>query len=60
METLNSSTLSEKMLNEGKVHCYECKVGYYKPLTPNCKKNYCFICDNCGDRLTVEPNVQIV
>ncbi len=38
METLNSSTLSEKMLNEGKVHCYECKVGYYKPLTPNCKK----------------------
>ena len=42
-----------------KVHCYECKVGYYKHQTLNCKKNYCFICDNCGDRLTVEPNVEI-
>ena len=35
---MNNSALSEEMLNEGKVHCYECKVGYYKPLTLNCKK----------------------
>lgn len=59
METTNSSILSEKMLNRGELHCYTCKKGYYKPVNTNSDVNHCFICDECGDKLTVEPNVQI-
>ena len=59
METTNSSILSEKLLNKGQAHCYVCKTGYYKPIKPNCELNHCFICDNCGNRLTIEPNIQV-
>ena len=59
METTNNLILSEEMLNEGEVQCYSCKKGHYKPYNGKCKINHCFICDNCGDRLTVEPNVEI-
>lgn len=57
METSDNLILSEKMLNSGESECPRCHIGKFKPLNPECSANHCFICENCGERLTIEPNV---
>lgn len=60
METLNNSiSLSERLNNEEEVKCVECKKGYYRPINPKYKINHCFVCDKCGSRVTLEPNVVV-
>ncbi len=59
MEISNNLILSEEQLNKGEVECFNCHKGKYKPLNPRYEKNHCFICNCCGDKLTVEPNVVI-
>jgi hypothetical protein len=57
MEISNNLILSEIELNKGLVECPKCHNGKMKPLNPQYSINHCFICDNCGEKIIVEPNV---
>ena len=59
METLQNLTLSENELTKGTVKCPLCHKGLLKPFNPKFKVNHCFICDSCGERLTIEKNIVI-
>ncbi len=59
MDTFQNSILSENELNKGTVKCPLCNKGILKPFNSKFKNNHCFICDVCGERLIVEPNVII-
>ena len=57
METLSNSTLLET--NKGDMKCPICHTGKMKPLNPAHEVNHYFICENCGERLIIEPNVTV-
>lgn len=57
METLNNSTLLET--NKGEMECPVCHTGKMKPLNPAHEVNHYFICENCGERLIIEPDVTV-
>lgn len=57
MEISSNLILSEIELNKGNVECPRCHRGKMKPLNPKFSINHCFICNNCGEKLIVEPNV---
>lgn len=59
METSTNLTLSEEMLNKGEVKCDKCNKGFLKPFNPNYAINHSFQCDYCGERLIIEPNIEV-
>jgi len=44
-------------INSGEVESIKCHKGKMKPFNPNSQINHCYICDNCGERLMITPNV---
>ena len=57
METLSNSTLLKTI--KGEMECPVCHTGKMKPLNPAHEVNHYFICENCGERLIIEPNVTV-
>lgn len=59
METSTNLTLSEESLNKGEVKCDKCNKGFFKPFNPKYAVNHSFQCDYCGERLIIEPNIEV-
>jgi hypothetical protein len=58
MEIVNkSSSLEEKLIAGEQVECLKCHSGKYQPFNPESKINHVFRCDQCGDSVTLEPNI---
>lgn len=59
MENSTNLTLPEEMLNKGEIKCDKCNKGFFKPFNPNYAINHSFQCDYCGERLIIEPNIEV-
>lgn len=52
-------SLTEKLEKNKEVLCPACKKGKLRPINPDVKVNHYYKCDNCGEALTITPNIII-
>lgn len=58
MESLNNSiSYASRVYSGEEVVCPTCEIGIMRPVNKNVpiKDNHCFICDNCGEALNIDP-----
>ncbi len=52
-------TLVEELERNKEARCPACDKGMLRPINTNVKVNHYYICDNCGEPLTITPNIII-